>query len=452
MKNRSPLNQSDQQVKDRTPLLLAKIPLQDITEPAMSKIRLLIVGGGGVGTMAAYALESAGQAEITMVLRSNFNAVKQNGFTIDSIQHGHDITGWRPSHLIEKVPSAQDTSSAPFDYIIVATKNIPDVKPTVIDIIEEAVTPGKTSILLLQNGLNIEKPIIARFPDNVILSGVSLIGATETQHGVIRHDDTDDCRVGPFLGSGSRVQPQVAEASTRRLVDAYNACGKVNWEYDDDVPFTRWRKLLYNSSFNSVAAVIGMDTARMRMSEFVIDDLILPIMLEIKATAKAVGIDLPDGIEQKLIRVDPTDTAFVPSMGQDAVKVMSIDTTATCDLPLINLHREISWRSKPSLASRSGKVDAWEFLCRFWRRYMVCSRQSNYRSKSEKAYGKQNLCMMRSIREIRNRSHFSPAYVCVVGNKSNVFANDDTVSAFLATHSAWRYCFRVQTTVQRFSK
>jgi 2-dehydropantoate 2-reductase len=287
----------------------------------MSKIKVLIVGGGGVGTMAAYALESAGEAEVTMVLRSNFSAVKQNGFAIDSIQHGHDIAGWRPSHLIEKVPSAQDVAAAPFDYIIVATKNIPDVKPTVIDIIEQAVTPGKTSILLLQNGLNIEKPIITRFPDNVVLSGVSLIGATETQHGVIRHDDTDDCKVGAFSGSGSKVQPEVAEASARRLVDAYNACGRVDWEYDEDVPFTRWRKLLYNSSFNSVAAVIGMDTARMRMSEFVIDDMILPIMLEIKAAAKAAGIDLPDGIEQKLIRADPTDTAFIPSMGQDAAKV-----------------------------------------------------------------------------------------------------------------------------------
>jgi 2-dehydropantoate 2-reductase len=290
----------------------------------MSKIKVLVIGGGGVGTMAAYALESAGEAEVTMVLRSNFNAVKQNGFTIDSIQHGHDITGWRPSHLIEKVPSITDVAAAPFDYVIVATKNIPDVKPTVVDIVKEAVTPSKTSILLLQNGLNIEKPVISRFPDNVVLSGVSLISTTETEHGVIRHDFTDDCKVGPFSGSGSKVQPEVAEASARRLVDAYNACGKVNWEYDDDVPFTRWRKLVYNSSFNSVAAVTGMDTARMRMSEFVIDELVLPIMLEIEAAAKAAGIELPVGIEQKIIRVDPTDTAFVPSMGQDAAKVCSL--------------------------------------------------------------------------------------------------------------------------------
>ena len=342
----------------------------------MSKIKVLIVGGGGVGTMAAYALESAGRAEVTMVLRSNFDAVKQNGFAIDSIQHGHDITGWRPSHLVEKVPSAQDVAAAPFDYLIVATKNIPDVKPTVIDIIEEAVTPGTTSILLLQNGLSIEKPIIARFPGNVVLSGVSLIGATETQHGVIRHDDTDDCKVGTFLGSESKVQPEVAESSARRLVDAYNACGKVDWEYDEDVPFTRWRKLLYNSSFNSVAAVIGMDTARMRMSEFVIDDLILPIMLEIKATAKAAGIDLPDGIEQKLVRVDPTDTAFVPSMGQDAAKVRFTHTISVA-VPLTNIRRVISWRLKRSWASRCVRQGVWASQCRSSRRYMDFSRRSS---------------------------------------------------------------------------
>ena len=56
------------------------------------------------------------------------------------------------------------------------------------------------------------------------------------------------------------------------------------------------------------------------MSEFVIDELVLPIMREIKAVAKAAGSELPDGIEQKIVRVDPTDTAFVPSMGQDAAK------------------------------------------------------------------------------------------------------------------------------------
>jgi 2-dehydropantoate 2-reductase len=287
----------------------------------MSKIQVLIIGGGGVGTMAAYALETGGKASVTMVLRSNFAAVQQNGFTIDSIQHGHDIKNWRPSHLINSVPDVKDSNTPAYDYIIAATKNVPDVKPTVVDIIEPAVTPGKTTILLLQNGLNIDKPLFARFPDNVVLSGVSLISATETSHGVIRHDDTDDCKVGLFPNPATQFTTTVAETSARTLIEAYNASGKVTWSYDSDVSFTRWRKLLYNSSFNSVSALLsGLDTPRMRMSEFVIDDLILPIMYEIRSVAKAAGVILPDGIEQKIVRTDPTDTAFVPSMGQDAAK------------------------------------------------------------------------------------------------------------------------------------
>lgn len=61
-----------------------------------SKARCLLVGGGGVGTMAAYNLEAGGKATVTAVLRSNFTAVERDGFSIDSIDHGK-IEGWRPT-------------------------------------------------------------------------------------------------------------------------------------------------------------------------------------------------------------------------------------------------------------------------------------------------------------------------------------------------------------------
>lgn len=54
------------------------------------------MGSGGVGTMVAYALEKGGQASVTAVLRSNYEAVQKNGFTISSIQHG-EVEDWRPS-------------------------------------------------------------------------------------------------------------------------------------------------------------------------------------------------------------------------------------------------------------------------------------------------------------------------------------------------------------------
>lgn len=62
-----------------------------------SKANVLLVGSGGVGTIAAYNLEVGGLASVTAVLRSNHQAVKQNGFSITSLEFGY-IKGWRPSN------------------------------------------------------------------------------------------------------------------------------------------------------------------------------------------------------------------------------------------------------------------------------------------------------------------------------------------------------------------
>ena len=282
------------------------------------KSRVLLVGSGGVGTMASYALETGGQADVTSVLRSNYDAVKKNGFSIDSIEHGNGIKGFRPTQILKEVPNVAKEGLPLFDYIVVTTKNIPDVPPTVSDIIEPAVTPNTTAVVLLQNGLSIEKPLIERFPENAILSGVSLISASESPYGVILHEFNDVSKIGPF--DGLRVIKQTAESQARRFVEIYNACGRVDCQYDDDVSFTRWRKLVYNSSFNSVSAILNMDVVRMRMTRYIIDDLVRPAMLEIMAPAKAAGVELPDGVDDFFIRMDPPDDHFLPSMGQDSAK------------------------------------------------------------------------------------------------------------------------------------
>ncbi|KIW18940.1 hypothetical protein PV08_03229 [Exophiala spinifera] len=287
-----------------------------ITQP--SKANVLLVGSGGVGTMGAYALETGGKAEVTAVLRSNYAVVSKEGFSIDSIEHGNGIVGWKPTKLVNKVPNVAEEGLKPFDFIVVTTKNIADIKPTVDEVIETAVTPGHSVIVLVQNGLNIEKPLVAKYPGNPLLSGVSLIGATETSWGKIRHDDSDFLKVGPYKSPG--VSDEDGVAAAKKFVDIYNACGKVEAVYDDDVPFTRWRKLIYNSSYNSVATILRMDTTRMRISEHVIDNLIRPAMLEIKTTAKAAGVELPDDIAEFMIRADPKDIYFKPSMCQDIEK------------------------------------------------------------------------------------------------------------------------------------
>lgn len=206
----------------------------------------------------------------------------------------------------------------PYDFVVVTTKNVADVPPSMAEVIAPAVTPGHTAITLLQNGLNIERPLVAAFPTNPVLSGVTFIGATEQPRGTILHDNDDLSFIGAF--DNPNVPAGVAVAAAKDFVSLYAACPAVSCSYDPDVPYSRWRKLLYNASFNSVAAVLRMDTSRMRASEHVVDDLIRPIMLEIVATAAAKGVELPLAMAEKIITADVYETFFKPSMCQDVEK------------------------------------------------------------------------------------------------------------------------------------
>ena len=62
----------------------------------MAKSRILVVGTGGIGTISAYALEQGGLAEVTAVMRSNYDAAVSQGIDIDSVLWGK-TKGWKPT-------------------------------------------------------------------------------------------------------------------------------------------------------------------------------------------------------------------------------------------------------------------------------------------------------------------------------------------------------------------
>lgn len=205
-----------------------------------------------------------------------------------------------------------------YNYVVITTKNIADVPPAMTEVIAPAVTPGLTNILLLQNGLNIERPFIKAFPTNPVLSGITVIGASEEPRGTIKHDNFDISYIGAF--DNPNLDSKVSQAAARAFVDLYGACPEVRCTYDADVRFSRWRKLLYNASFNTVATILRMDVSRMRYCEHVVDDLIRPLMLEIVAVAAARGVTLPLDEVERIITVDLYGSFFLPSMAQDVRK------------------------------------------------------------------------------------------------------------------------------------
>ena len=162
--------------------------------------------------------------------------------------------------VVNAVPKVAEHGVAPFDYILVTTKSIPDVSPTVADIIAPAVTPGRTAIVLSQNGINIEKALIERFPTTPLISSVAYTGATETAPGKVYNDDPDRQKIGAF--TNPEIPPKTAEEAAQRYVEIYNSKGTLDVTYNPAVREARWRKLAYNSSFNPVACPCGGLTPR----------------------------------------------------------------------------------------------------------------------------------------------------------------------------------------------
>lgn len=75
---------------------LCMFPRQSTRATMAEKYRVLLVGSGGIGTIAALNIERGGKAQVTSVLRSNYATVKEKGFEIISCEHG-DIHNWRPT-------------------------------------------------------------------------------------------------------------------------------------------------------------------------------------------------------------------------------------------------------------------------------------------------------------------------------------------------------------------
>ncbi|EEQ88456.1 hypothetical protein RJZ56_004782 [Blastomyces dermatitidis] len=283
-------------------------------------IHVLVVGTGGVGTMACVALERSGRAKVTAVLRSNYSHVQENGFTIDSIDHGK-LTSWRPSAIVNAVPKADPAH--PFDYVVVTMKNIPETC-NIPETIRSAVTPGHTAIVLIQNGINIEPEFIKEFPNCVLLSGASYIGAHQRDGHVI-HDDHDRMDLGAFRNPS--LDPSIEQAKLKEFATVYTASNAVDINRVDDIVLYRWRKLLWNGTFNPLCAITQLDSAAIR--KFGGDySLIRPAMAEIVAIARADGYELGNNVINEMIEATPLELSFRPSMLVDVDKGNPVEVEA----------------------------------------------------------------------------------------------------------------------------
>lgn len=256
-------------------------------------MKVLSIGLGGVGVVTSYVLQNFNSnVDITAIIRSDYDRVMESGYTISSIDYGgrrdnadpkeadNAIKGFRPKNIVKKLEEA--VKFGPFDYIVVATKVIPREKDNVWDQVQqlpELLKDNKgTSIVLIQNGIDPESFWKGLKDKAIFISGVSYISSVNNK-GTVTQYGHDDNNFGLIYENDNPDSLQ----EFLGLYTNYNSVG-----LDTNVRLTRWKKLLYNSSFNTVCCLTDLDIGKifdLKESMGIIDNLVRPLMKEIQYVA-----------------------------------------------------------------------------------------------------------------------------------------------------------------------
>ncbi|KAI0037073.1 6-phosphogluconate dehydrogenase [Vararia minispora EC-137] len=165
---------------------------------------ILLVGYGAVGMAYTLILERGG-AEVTVVARSNFDAVTEHGLDIYSEKYGEHL-GWRPHRVVPCVPDACDRA---YDYAIITTKAIPELVNTSASIVLAPLF-NKTYTsrfpqpvyVNMQNGLDVERDLYetleARGLRPRVVGTAVYIGTKTGGKNVLIHSHFDRMSLGMY--------------------------------------------------------------------------------------------------------------------------------------------------------------------------------------------------------------------------------------------------------------
>lgn len=310
----------------------------------MSVPNVIVVGAGGVGVICALSLTTKNLSDVSLVVRSDYNHVEEKGYQIDSCDYGK-FDSWRPHHIFRTVEDAASGDKF-YDYIIVTTKNIPDgpinsrveniVKPLLLNN-HKLESSRQSNILLIQNGIDIEKSILETFQQSeynyTMLSGIEIVGSTKIAKGTIHQIGHEKITVGAFQPDDTN-----AKLAAKKFVEFYYNEGKNDAEYDERVRHSRWNKLIYNAAINTTTALIGLDVPRAlqfgvdgKSTEF---EIFRPAMKEIIKIAASEGIILDEAFIDIFTDIS-RNLMFKPSMCVDREKGQLMEVGVILGNPLI---------------------------------------------------------------------------------------------------------------------
>ncbi|KAI0855094.1 2-dehydropantoate 2-reductase [Xylaria cubensis] len=312
------------------------------TRAVSAPVHVLFVGAGAVGCFYASRLHHPANNVLTsLTARSNYKAIASSGVSLktrsfgDYTFHPHAVfpsvsaaTPTTDHESPDRRSSEQSSSSPPadgWDYVIVTTKALPD-RTDDAAMIAPLVSP-RTCIVLIQNGVGVEGPYRERFPQNPIVSAVTIVSAEQISQGVIRQNRWTRISLGPYthgLGankaSGHDELGAGGHECMERLAHWWTELGgirDVETHTELELQTIRWHKLCINAAFNSTAVLSGGRGNADQLTDSELRSHVAAVMAEIWDAAPAVlGAPFPDTLAtpERIIRSNERNAGAKPSM------------------------------------------------------------------------------------------------------------------------------------------
>ena len=288
-----------------------------------------------VGSTFGWRLAQNPFVRLSAVCRSNYTSIKTNGIHLRTTLWGNG--SFRPHRVVKAVPDVQNVA---FDYVVCANKLTPSDAVSFAEAIRPAVRPT-TTLVSVQNGINVERPLKHMFESNTILSAICYASCQQPLPGRVQQLT----QIRPFaFAIGTYHSGSTDTKSDNNKLEKLVSLDR-KFKAIKDVNTERWTKMMFNGSLNPVSALTGLNSHQLLQDS---PSLTLAHRLaeEIYEVASRSGANLPADSVSRTISCLQSPAPIVPSMLQDARDGRQMEVEALCGM------RPMTTRLRSSAANR----------------------------------------------------------------------------------------------------
>ena len=221
------------------------------------------------------------------------------------------------------VQSVQELKQVPFDYVVCATKVAPNDKLSLTESIRPAVGP-KTTIVSVQNGINVERPLKVAFSGHTVLSAICYIGCQYRPDAVYQFSQIRSHAFHMGIYNQTSTDTKLENDKLEKLVSL-----DTKFKAIQDVDAERWTKAMFNGSWNPITALTGSDTHQVLLNPLSVA-VVQQLADEIYNVAVKSGANLPADLASRTVAMAQHAAPIVPSMLQDVRNKRTLEIEPIC--------------------------------------------------------------------------------------------------------------------------